>query len=96
LTGWYSQVRRARRRDLLACAYQRLATNVEYLAGTTILPFPQPAILRYENLKALKLYVGKQDLRIGAIALENNGIFVTRNLRDFQRIPNLIVENWAV
>jgi tRNA(fMet)-specific endonuclease VapC len=36
------------------------------------------------------------DLRIAAITLENAGILITRNLRDFQRIPNLSVENWAV
>ncbi len=96
LSGWYTQVRRAKRRDLLAGAYQRLATNVEHLASTTILPFPEPAILRYENLKTLRLNIGKQDLRIAAITLENSGILVTRNLRDFQRIPNLYVENWAV
>jgi tRNA(fMet)-specific endonuclease VapC len=96
LSGWYTQIRRVKRRDLLAEAYQRPATNVEFLANMLILPFPEPAILRYENLKTLRLNVGKKDLRIAAITQENSGILVTRNLRDFQRIPNLIVENWAV
>ncbi len=95
-SGWYTQLRCAKRRDLLAGAYQRLAANVQFLAGMTILPFPEPAILRYENLKMLRLNVGKNDLRIAAIAQEHNAVLVTRNLRDFQRIPNLIVENWAV
>ena len=31
-----------------------------------------------------------------AIALEHAGTVVTRNLRDFQRIPNLPVVDWAV
>jgi tRNA(fMet)-specific endonuclease VapC len=96
LSGWYAQVRRVKRRDLLAQAYQRLATNVEFLADMLILPFPEPAIVRYENLKTLGLNVRKMDLRIAAVTLEHGGILVTRNLRDFQRIPNLIVENWAV
>ncbi len=96
LRGWYTVLRRAKRRDLLAAAYHRLATDVEFLADMMILPFTVPAILRYENLNALKLNIGKMDLRIAAVTLENNGILVTRNLRDFQRIPNLVVENWAV
>jgi tRNA(fMet)-specific endonuclease VapC len=44
----------------------------------------------------MKLNIGKMDLRIAAITLEIGGTVVTRNLRDFQRIPNLRVENWAV
>ena len=96
LRGWYAVMRRVKRCDLLAVAYQRLATDVQFLATMMILPFPVPAILRYENLNALKLNIGKMDLRIAAITLENNGILVTRNLRDFQRVPNLVVENWAV
>jgi tRNA(fMet)-specific endonuclease VapC len=44
----------------------------------------------------MKLNAGKMDLRIGAIALEHGAIVVTRNLRDFQRIPNLTAEDWSV
>ena len=62
-----------------------------------ILPFPEPAILRYDQSERRSdLNIGKMDLRIAAVILENSGVLVTRNLRDFQRIPNLVVENWAV
>ncbi len=43
----------------------------------------------------MKLNVGHDDLRIAAIALENNAVVVTRNTRDFARVPELKVENWA-
>lgn len=96
LSGWYTQVRRAKRRDVLAQVYQRLATNVEHLAGTPVLSFTEPAILRYEGLKALSLNVGKKDLCIAAVTLENGGVLVSRNLRDFRRVPNLTAEDWSV
>ena len=96
LSGWYTQVRRAKRRDILARVYERLATNVERLAGMPILPFPEQAILRYEGLKALSLNVGKKDLCIAAITLEDGGVLISRNLRDFRRVPNLVVEDWSV
>jgi predicted nucleic acid-binding protein len=35
-------------------------------------------------------------LQSAAITLENRRVVVTRNLRNFQRIPNLSVENWTV
>jgi tRNA(fMet)-specific endonuclease VapC len=96
LTGWYTVLRRARRRDQLPPLYERLAKQVDYLARWQKLLFTLPAITRYERLLTLRLNVGRNDLRIAAIILEHGGILVTRNLRDFQRVPNLVVEDWSV
>ena len=60
-----------------------------------ILDFTEPAIARYNALLAMKLNVGKMDLRIAAIALEVGATIITRNLRDFARVPGLACENWA-
>ena len=51
--------------------------------------------MRFETLKAMRLNVGANDLRIAAIALENDATVVTRNTRDFERVPGLRIENWA-
>jgi tRNA(fMet)-specific endonuclease VapC len=96
LSGWYALLRRTNRRDHLAIVYQSLADTIPFLARFTILPFPEVALVRFEQLLALKLNVGKMDLRIAAIALEHGAIVVTRNLRDFQRVPGLVVEDWTV
>ncbi len=61
-----------------------------------MLPFSEPAIARYESPKAMKLNVAKMDLRTAAIALENSATAVTRNVRDFQRIPHLPLADWTV
>lgn len=96
LSGWYTRLRRAKTPPQLAQIYERLTRNVTYLSNTTILTFTEPAILRYQQLKNLRLAVAAKDLRIAAIALENSDILVTRNRRDFQKIPNLVLEDWSV
>jgi tRNA(fMet)-specific endonuclease VapC len=80
----------------VARAYRRLAEAVQFHARWRILLFPETAIARFEALVALRLNVAKTDLRIAAITLENGGTVVTRNVRDFQRIPQLPVEDWSV
>jgi tRNA(fMet)-specific endonuclease VapC len=96
LSGWYRMLRRARQPDKLAAAYEELAEATAFLGGWRILSFPLPAIARYRQLCSLKLNVGKADLRSAAIALEFGATVVTRNLHDFQRVPNLTVEDWSV
>jgi tRNA(fMet)-specific endonuclease VapC len=96
LTGWYTMLRRVRQRDDIAIAYQSLADTIAFLARFPILSFPVPAILRYEGLKAMRLNVGAMDLRIAAIALESGCILVTRNTRDFRRVPGLVIEDWSL
>ncbi len=95
MTGWQIYLRRAKTDKELAAAYERLANSVRVLSGMRILGFSEFAIARYNLLLAMKLSVGKMDLRIAAIALEEGATVITRNLRDFQRVPELVCENWA-
>jgi tRNA(fMet)-specific endonuclease VapC len=95
LSGWYTLLRRAKGQAQLARTYQRLADNVSMLADFRLLSFTEPAIARFESLKSLKLGIRHMDLRIAAIALENEAILVTRNARDFRSIPSLTIEDWA-
>jgi tRNA(fMet)-specific endonuclease VapC len=95
LTGWYTKLRQARKRDQLARVYQRLSEAVPFFARFQILSFTEPAIVRYEGLRAAHRRVGKNDLRISAIALKHGATVVTRNSRDFKQVPGLTIEDWS-
>lgn len=96
LSGWYTLTRRARQPNEIARAYANLAEAVVRWAKWRILPYTETAIVMVAELKALRLNVGLMDLRIAAIALENAAIVVTRNRRDFGRVPGLSIEDWSV
>jgi tRNA(fMet)-specific endonuclease VapC len=96
MSGWYTRLRRARDVDDLAAVYERLPATAASLGRFQILSFTKPAILRFEQLRAAKLGVAKMDLRIAAVTLEVGGTVVTRNRRDFQRVPGLAIEDWSV
>lgn len=96
LTGWYTLTRQARQPRDIARAYAHLGDSVARLAKWRILPYTESAIARVAQLKALRLNVRLMDLRIAAITLENGAVVVTRNRRDFERIPGLSVEDWSI
>lgn len=94
-TGWQALLRHSKTDAQLADTYLRLTESARALSGLHIFTLTESAIARYHALLALKLNIGRMDLRIAAIALEENALVITRNLRDFQRVPGLICENWA-
>jgi tRNA(fMet)-specific endonuclease VapC len=95
LSGWYTLLRRAKDTRQLARAYQRLVDTVQVLGQFHILSFTEAAIDRFSYLKGLKLGVKHADLRIAAITLEHGGTLVTRNVRDFQGVPDLPIVDWS-
>jgi tRNA(fMet)-specific endonuclease VapC len=77
-------------------AYARLVAAVEMLTLFPLVPFDIPGESQFQQLRAARLRVGTQDLKIAAIALTNNLTVLTRNRRDFGRIPGLTLADWSV
>lgn len=97
IQGFLASLTRARNRQQVALAYDLLVTRLlPVWCRFRVLSFPETAILRFEQLRSLRLNVGLMDLRIAAIALENNLTVVTRNQRDFSRVPGLATVDWSV
>jgi tRNA(fMet)-specific endonuclease VapC len=92
--GRLAHIQKAKDLGQREVAYQLFANTALFFSEFTLLNFSQHAQSRFETLKAMRLNVGPNDLRIAAIALENNAAVVTRNVRDFSRIPDIKIINW--
>lgn len=70
----------------------------KFLAPLEILAFDETAMRRYgvlrTDLERRGTPIGALDLLIAAHALALNATLVTNNLREFQRVKGLVVENW--
>jgi tRNA(fMet)-specific endonuclease VapC len=97
MRGWLSRLPRLTSPPRLRDWYDRLVDRMfPVWRRYPILSFSEPAILRFEQLRTLKLNIGLMDLRIAASALESQYTVVTRNQRDFGRVPGLAIVDWSV
>ena len=94
--GRLAQISEAKDGDALANAFRWLSETVKLLSEFEVLQFTIEAQSIYRELKLQRIRVGTQDLRIASIVLANQGILLSRNARDFDRVPNLTVENWTI
>lgn len=53
----------------------------------------QAGVLR-THLQSLGTPIGPYDVQIAGVALAHNLTLITRNTREFERVPGLRVENW--
>lgn len=71
-----------------------------FLTPLEILPFDAKAIWQYGELRAhlerKGTPIGGMDTLIAAHALALDAVLVTNNTREFERVPGLRLENWAL
>lgn len=79
----------------LASAHRNLKLTQEYFCKLNLLEFNEAACECYQKLRQQKIKSGSQDLRIAAIALVNRAIVVTQNRQDFEKVPDLSIEDWT-
>ncbi|MEO1431677.1 MAG: type II toxin-antitoxin system VapC family toxin [Cyanobacteria bacterium J06633_8] len=96
LRGRLNIIRRASSPEELVSAYAKLEATLRFFKSINKLYFNQNASVFYQNLLNQKIRIGTKDLRIAAITLSVDGILVTRNRRDFIKVPGLRLEDWTV
>lgn len=71
----------------------------QFLAPIEILPYGDTATQHYGELRVyLEKHgtpIGSLDMLIAAHALSTGCILITNNIKEFERIPNLQINNWV-
>jgi tRNA(fMet)-specific endonuclease VapC len=94
--GRLNRIRQAKSIDDLRLGYFNLNRTLTYFQTINVLDFDRSAADCYQELISQKLRVGTQDLKIAAITLSRQAIVVTRNCRDFGKVPRLQIEDWSI
>jgi tRNA(fMet)-specific endonuclease VapC len=92
--GWLAVIGREREVTRQVRAYLELLALLDFLGRWTVLPFDDPAAACFGRLRDDGVRIGTMDLKIASIALVQNALLLSANLRDFQQVPGLRVENW--
>ncbi len=71
-----------------------------FLSPFEIVPFGDSSTFSYGETRAFLdragLPIGPNDLLIAATVLSERGILITNNIKEFERIPGLLLENWTM
>jgi tRNA(fMet)-specific endonuclease VapC len=94
MRGWMAAIRRVREPSDQVNAYVKLRRLFQFFAVWHVLDFDQAAALECERLRIAKIRVGTMDMKIASIALARSATLLTRNRGDFERVPELVVEDW--
>lgn len=97
LQGRFAMLLKAATGEELRRAQTWLAQTLERLDAIPTIPIDDAAADEFDRLRSNKKLkkIGRADLLIAAITLANRATLVTRNLKDFQQVPGLQIENWV-
>ncbi|MCE9525861.1 MAG: type II toxin-antitoxin system VapC family toxin [Planctomycetales bacterium] len=92
--GWLALIRRGHDVHKQIVPYLRFQNLIIFLREWDIVGWNEPAADEFKRLRAARVRIGTQDLKIASLTLANDALLLSANLRDFKQVPGLRVENW--
>jgi tRNA(fMet)-specific endonuclease VapC len=78
---------------------RNVAVVEDFTSRLAVLPYDDKAAWHYGNIRAALektgQTIGVNDLHVAAHARSNGLILVSNNMREFERVPGLLAENWV-
>lgn len=95
MRGWLAFIARSKSPNQQINAYARLRALLEDFATRPVLGFDQACEAEFRRQLDSRLRVGTMDLKIAATALVHDALLLSRNLKDFRKVPALRVDDWT-
>ena len=95
MRGWLAFIARAKSSSQQINGYAMLHALLDDFITRPVLDFDRPSADKFEVLLKSKIRIGVMDLKIAAISLAQDALLISKNLRDFHKVPGLRVEDWA-
>ena len=94
MRGWLAQINRLRDVRQQVNAYSELTGLIDFFGFWTVLPFDEAAAELFSEFRKQRIRTGSMDLKIASIAVTRDCLLLTANTRDFEKIPNIQIEDW--
>jgi tRNA(fMet)-specific endonuclease VapC len=95
MRGWMTAIAKAKTLPEQIAAYHWIEKALPFYLDFKLQGFDENAALQFQWLQKQRVRIGTMDLKIAAIALSLNATLLSRNLRDFSKVPGLQVEDWS-
>jgi tRNA(fMet)-specific endonuclease VapC len=79
----------------LVRGYEFMNKLVRSFKVIPVIEFDNLAATTFQDFKSRKIKLATMDLRIAAIAMSKQLVLLTRNHKDFVKVPGLIIEDWT-
>jgi tRNA(fMet)-specific endonuclease VapC len=96
MRGWLAYIHRNHDVHKQLPGYDRLMKLFAFFSRWKVIQFEEQAADEFKRLRTQKVRIGTMDLKIAAVALVSNALLLSANLRDFQQVPDLRIENWLL
>lgn len=95
MRGWMALLAKAHEFEKQIQFYAQLKNTLRRYNKIRLFDFDLQAVEVLKDLQKQRIRIGTMDLKIASIAIANNAILLSSNLKDFGKVPNLKVEDWA-
>ena len=96
LLGCNTYIAQAKNSADIVRGYVMFDRVLSAFAASRVLPFDAKASVVFDGLVGKRVRIATMDLRIASIAVSQGSTLLTRNSRDFGRVPQLLIEDWTI